>query len=195
MFNICNICKSECYYCSLEGSTYKRCNFEKGFCDLTQSSETFSEWARTTEASGLKHDHSNTSGSSVSHLPHGTFWMLQLQLIVSLVYSCSIFPVPVARWSKQNHSRSDQSGFHSHSDLSGNFRINQDKAMIHMISAPRASFHSYPSDEFLLLCWDDTWRSPGPGPDSSSGSEHRDVEELRATADGNMAAGSDSVLQ
>lgn len=48
---------------SVEGSRYKRCDFEEGFCDLIQSSETLSGWFRTTEVPGLKHDHaSNTSG-------------------------------------------------------------------------------------------------------------------------------------
>uniref|UniRef100_A0A3Q3W1Y0 MAM domain-containing protein n=1 Tax=Mola mola TaxID=94237 RepID=A0A3Q3W1Y0_MOLML len=35
-------------------SRYKRCDFEEGFCDLIQSSETFSGWFRTTEVQGLK---------------------------------------------------------------------------------------------------------------------------------------------
>ncbi|XP_028288906.1 MAM and LDL-receptor class A domain-containing protein 1 isoform X2 [Parambassis ranga] len=47
--------------------TYRRCDFEEGFCDLTQSSETLSEWTRTTEAAGIKHDHrSNTSAHFLS---------------------------------------------------------------------------------------------------------------------------------
>ncbi|XP_060950156.1 MAM and LDL-receptor class A domain-containing protein 1 [Limanda limanda] len=52
-------------------STYKRCDFENGFCDLNQSSETFSEWTRTTEASGLERDHSNASAYFLSLSPDG----------------------------------------------------------------------------------------------------------------------------
>ncbi|KAG7224987.1 hypothetical protein INR49_014904, partial [Caranx melampygus] len=53
-------------------SRYKRCNFEEGFCDLTQSSETLSKWRRTSEVPGLKHDHSNnTSAYFLSLLPVG----------------------------------------------------------------------------------------------------------------------------
>ncbi|XP_071341063.1 MAM and LDL-receptor class A domain-containing protein 1 isoform X4 [Trachinotus anak] len=53
-------------------SRYKRCNFEEGFCDLTQSSETLSDWTRTTEVLGLKHDHTNsTSAYFLSLLPLG----------------------------------------------------------------------------------------------------------------------------
>ncbi|XP_033995590.1 MAM and LDL-receptor class A domain-containing protein 1-like [Trematomus bernacchii] len=48
-------------------SGYKRCGFEDGFCDLMQSSE--SRWIRTTEAPGLKHDHSNTSAHFLSLSP------------------------------------------------------------------------------------------------------------------------------
>ncbi|KAF3836644.1 hypothetical protein F7725_029202 [Dissostichus mawsoni] len=48
-------------------SGYKRCGFEDGFCDLMQSSE--SRWIRTTEAPGLKHDHTNTSAHFLSLSP------------------------------------------------------------------------------------------------------------------------------
>ncbi|KAI4791475.1 hypothetical protein KUCAC02_033987 [Chaenocephalus aceratus] len=48
-------------------SGYKRCDFEDGFCDLMQSSE--SRWIRTTEAPGLKHDHTNTSAHFLSLSP------------------------------------------------------------------------------------------------------------------------------
>uniref|UniRef100_A0A8C3AYV8 MAM and LDL receptor class A domain containing 1 n=1 Tax=Cyclopterus lumpus TaxID=8103 RepID=A0A8C3AYV8_CYCLU len=41
-------------------SRYKRCDFEEGFCDLNQSSETLSAWTRTTDVPGLKQDHTNT---------------------------------------------------------------------------------------------------------------------------------------
>ncbi|KAM6977638.1 MAM and LDL-receptor class A domain-containing protein 1 [Aplochiton taeniatus] len=42
-------------------SGYVRCDFEKGFCGLTPSSETHSKWMRTTGFSnaGPKHDHAN----------------------------------------------------------------------------------------------------------------------------------------
>nr|XP_054607469.1 MAM and LDL-receptor class A domain-containing protein 1 isoform X2 [Nothobranchius furzeri] len=50
-------------------SAHTRCDFEHGFCDLTQSSETLSDWIRTTEAAGLKHDHTNSSGYFLSLLP------------------------------------------------------------------------------------------------------------------------------
>lgn len=53
--------------------------------------------------------------------------------------------------------------------------------------------HFDPTDDFLPLCWGKTWRSPGLG--SDSGSEHRDVETLHKTKDGNVAADSDSVFQ
>ncbi|XP_039982288.1 MAM and LDL-receptor class A domain-containing protein 1 [Xiphias gladius] len=53
-------------------SKYKRCDFEEGFCDLIQSSETLSEWTRTTEVPGLRHDHRNiTSAYFLSLLPAG----------------------------------------------------------------------------------------------------------------------------
>lgn len=47
---------------SPEGSGYKMCDFERGFCDLIQSSETLSNWTRRTKVRGLNRDHSNTSG-------------------------------------------------------------------------------------------------------------------------------------
>ncbi|XP_027129851.1 MAM and LDL-receptor class A domain-containing protein 1 isoform X2 [Larimichthys crocea] len=51
-------------------SRYKRCDFEEGLCDLTQSSETLPGWIRTTEVPGLKHDHNNnTSAHFLSLLP------------------------------------------------------------------------------------------------------------------------------
>ncbi|XP_041670221.1 MAM and LDL-receptor class A domain-containing protein 1 [Cheilinus undulatus] len=51
-------------------SGYKRCDFEEGFCDLTQSSEDGSGWTRATEVQGLKHDHNNyTSAYFVSLVP------------------------------------------------------------------------------------------------------------------------------
>lgn len=47
-----------CYLCfSPEGSQYKRCDFEEGFCDMTQSPETTSGWFRTNQVPGLQHDH------------------------------------------------------------------------------------------------------------------------------------------
>ncbi|XP_035475409.1 MAM and LDL-receptor class A domain-containing protein 1 isoform X3 [Scophthalmus maximus] len=53
-------------------SRYKRCNFEEGFCDLIQSSDTLSEWTRTTEVHRLKHDHTNDSSAYfLSLLPVG----------------------------------------------------------------------------------------------------------------------------
>ncbi|XP_061569314.1 MAM and LDL-receptor class A domain-containing protein 1 isoform X2 [Cololabis saira] len=52
-------------------STYKRCDFQDGFCDLIQSLETVSDWTRTTEAGGLKRDHTNKSGHFLSLLPVG----------------------------------------------------------------------------------------------------------------------------
>ncbi|XP_056290660.1 MAM and LDL-receptor class A domain-containing protein 1 [Pseudoliparis swirei] len=49
-------------------SRYKRCDFEEGFCDLIQSSEML--WTRTTDAPGLKQDHTNsTSAYFLSLLP------------------------------------------------------------------------------------------------------------------------------
>ncbi|KAG7464339.1 MAM and LDL-receptor class A domain-containing 1 [Solea senegalensis] len=50
---------------------YKRCNFEVGFCEFTQSSETFSEWTRTNEVPGLDHDHTNNTAYFLSLLPVG----------------------------------------------------------------------------------------------------------------------------
>ncbi|KAK2859573.1 hypothetical protein Q5P01_004193 [Channa striata] len=47
-------------------SGYKMCNFEEGLCDLTQSSETLSEWTRTTKVQGLNHDHNNASAYFLS---------------------------------------------------------------------------------------------------------------------------------
>uniref|UniRef100_A0A8C4F454 MAM domain-containing protein n=1 Tax=Dicentrarchus labrax TaxID=13489 RepID=A0A8C4F454_DICLA len=45
-------------------------DFEEGFCDLIQSSESLSNWTRTTEIPGLKHDHANnTSAHFLSLLP------------------------------------------------------------------------------------------------------------------------------
>ncbi|XP_044196224.1 MAM and LDL-receptor class A domain-containing protein 1 isoform X2 [Thunnus albacares] len=53
-------------------SRYKRCDFEEGFCDLTQSSQSLSQWIRTTEVSGLKHDHvNNQSAHFLSLFPAG----------------------------------------------------------------------------------------------------------------------------
>ncbi|XP_068566038.1 MAM and LDL-receptor class A domain-containing protein 1 isoform X1 [Cebidichthys violaceus] len=44
-------------------SRYTRCDFEEGFCDLIQSSETVSGWTRTTEVPGLKQDHTNNTSA------------------------------------------------------------------------------------------------------------------------------------
>ncbi|XP_037549869.1 MAM and LDL-receptor class A domain-containing protein 1 [Nematolebias whitei] len=52
-------------------SAYMRCDFEDGFCNLTQSSDTLSEWVRATEAAGLRHDHTNTSAHFLSLFPVG----------------------------------------------------------------------------------------------------------------------------
>lgn len=52
-----------------------------------------------------------------------------------------------------------------------------------------SSFHS--TDEFLPLCWSQTWRSPCVGSDSNTGSERGGVEPLLTTTDGNVAADSD----
>ncbi|KAM7390330.1 hypothetical protein PAMA_008482 [Pampus argenteus] len=53
-------------------SRYKRCDFEEGFCDLIQSSQSSAEWIRTTEVPGLKHDHANNqSAHFLSLLPVG----------------------------------------------------------------------------------------------------------------------------
>lgn len=49
-------------------STYKRCDFEKDFCDIIFSSET-SDWTRTTSVPGLNHGHSKTSAHFLSLLP------------------------------------------------------------------------------------------------------------------------------
>lgn len=46
------------YLCfSSEGSQYNRCDFEEGFCDMTQSPEMTSGWFRTNQVPGLQHDH------------------------------------------------------------------------------------------------------------------------------------------
>ncbi|XP_032360131.1 MAM and LDL-receptor class A domain-containing protein 1 isoform X1 [Etheostoma spectabile] len=51
-------------------SRYKRCDFEEGFCDLIQNSETLSGWTRTAEVPGLKQDQTrNTSAHFLSLLP------------------------------------------------------------------------------------------------------------------------------
>ncbi|XP_067342984.1 MAM and LDL-receptor class A domain-containing protein 1 isoform X2 [Channa argus] len=47
-------------------SEYKMCSFEEGLCNLTQSSETFSEWSRTIEVRGLNHDHNYLSAYFLS---------------------------------------------------------------------------------------------------------------------------------
>ncbi|XP_026219478.1 MAM and LDL-receptor class A domain-containing protein 1 [Anabas testudineus] len=52
-------------YCS----GYQMCDFEEGFCDMIQNSETLSEWTRTTEVQGLNHDHANRSAYFLSLLP------------------------------------------------------------------------------------------------------------------------------
>ncbi|XP_076017204.1 MAM and LDL-receptor class A domain-containing protein 1 [Genypterus blacodes] len=53
-------------------SSYTRCDFEEGFCELIQSSETNAEWTRTTEVPGLQHDHANNqSAYFLSLLPVG----------------------------------------------------------------------------------------------------------------------------
>ncbi|XP_041824757.1 MAM and LDL-receptor class A domain-containing protein 1 [Melanotaenia boesemani] len=58
-------------FSSVAGSANTRCDFEEGFCDLIQNSETLSEWTRVTEAAGLKQDHANSSGYFLSLLPVG----------------------------------------------------------------------------------------------------------------------------
>ncbi|KAM9839717.1 MAM and LDL-receptor class A domain-containing protein 1 [Aulostomus maculatus] len=50
-------------------SGYQRCDFEEGFCDLIQRSDSFSEWTRRTEVPGVKHDHANQSAYFLSLLP------------------------------------------------------------------------------------------------------------------------------
>lgn len=50
-------------------SKYKRYDFEKDFCDLTPTSETTSEWTRTTQVPMLTHDHNKVSAFFLSLLP------------------------------------------------------------------------------------------------------------------------------
>ncbi|TWW70868.1 MAM and LDL-receptor class A domain-containing protein 1 [Takifugu flavidus] len=51
-------------------SQYKRCDFEEGFCDMTQSPETTSGWFRTNQVPGLQHDHAGrNSAHFLSLLP------------------------------------------------------------------------------------------------------------------------------
>ncbi|XP_029005062.1 MAM and LDL-receptor class A domain-containing protein 1 isoform X2 [Betta splendens] len=45
---------------------YDMCDFEEGFCDLTQHSETGSAWTRRTEARGLNRDHTGKSAHFLS---------------------------------------------------------------------------------------------------------------------------------
>ncbi|KAM4543911.1 MAM and LDL-receptor class A domain-containing protein 1 [Fundulus diaphanus] len=52
-------------------STYTRCDFEDGFCDLIQSSETLFGWTRTAEAPGLKQGRGNTSAHFLLLSPTG----------------------------------------------------------------------------------------------------------------------------
>ncbi|XP_029935423.1 MAM and LDL-receptor class A domain-containing protein 1 [Myripristis murdjan] len=53
-------------------SRFKRCDFEEGLCDLTQSPETQSEWTRACAVPGLQHDHANNqSAYFLSLLPDG----------------------------------------------------------------------------------------------------------------------------
>lgn len=68
---------------SVEGSRYKRCDFEEGFCDLIQNSDTLSGWFRTTEVPGLKHDHTNnTSGKPLIFI-----WYIHFEIItITLSY-------------------------------------------------------------------------------------------------------------
>lgn len=55
-----------CYLCfSPEGSQYKRCDFEEGFCDMTQSPETTSGWFRTNQVPGLQHDHAGRNSGEL----------------------------------------------------------------------------------------------------------------------------------
>lgn len=49
-------------YCS----QYKRCDFEKDFCDFISSSKTASEWTRTASLPGLTHDHAKRSAHFLS---------------------------------------------------------------------------------------------------------------------------------
>lgn len=53
---------------SVEGTKYQRCDFENEFCDLIQNSNSLlSEWIRTVNSPGLKHDHKgNTSGTTLN---------------------------------------------------------------------------------------------------------------------------------
>lgn len=119
---------------SVEGSRFKRCDFEEGFCDLIQSSETHFGWTRTTEVLGLKHDHINsTSGIRIRHLLAFTdlFWIHNPRLILYLFYSClmhalphfslafSTFPVAFTRQRKQNNSRPEQPCLSAQSDMPG----------------------------------------------------------------------------
>lgn len=50
-------------------SRCKRCDFEKDFCDFTPSSETSSDWTRTTTIPGLHHGHTKASVHFLSLLP------------------------------------------------------------------------------------------------------------------------------
>uniref|UniRef100_A0A8C4F4A5 MAM domain-containing protein n=1 Tax=Dicentrarchus labrax TaxID=13489 RepID=A0A8C4F4A5_DICLA len=59
-------------------SRYKRCDFEEGFCDLIQSSESLSNWTRTTEIPGLKHDHANNTS--------GQEWISTLSFVKKMSY-------------------------------------------------------------------------------------------------------------
>lgn len=54
-------------------------------------------------------------------------------------------------------------------------------------------FHS--TDEFLPLCWGETWTSSGLCSESHTGSEHGGLEKLHRSTDGNVVADGDYVFQ
>lgn len=90
---------------SVKGSRYQRCDFEKGLCDLIQSSDSaLSGWFRTAEVPGLKHGHTNSTSGLIwkSDLIFWCFhfWIhsLHTSLYFAYIQLFTLFLFPIAHF-------------------------------------------------------------------------------------------------
>lgn len=85
---------------SVKGSRYQRCDFEKGLCDLIQSSDSaLSGWFRTAGVPGLKHGHNNnTSGMPLIYFFIHPFWIHSLHTSFTYIQLFTLSFSPIAHF-------------------------------------------------------------------------------------------------
>lgn len=142
---------------SVEGTKYHRCDFENGFCDLIQmSNSVLSRWIRTVNAPGLQHGHKgNTSGMTLNFELLNTYISCTYISSSLLFFSCRTFLGSSTLWRKQNHSRSNQSRLPAQSDLPG-----YKNSFVKVCWEMQTQYHHSSSVVFFLCRWVSTIMLP-----------------------------------